>query len=134
MDVLKALSAAPAPLQISFASDKYEVKVNNESLGPLHGRTIRMNVATHLGIQLLVRAMDNKARMAHCKHHNSIWKLLAQDTSWHHVVRGLMLNADTRICGCRAERQWMGSFSHRPSTVSVRACMQQPLPRHQALR
>ena len=66
MDVLKALSAAPAPLQISFASDKYEVKVNNESLGPLHGCTIRMNVATHLGVQLLVRPMANKAKRSIC--------------------------------------------------------------------
>ena len=58
----KALVAAHVPLQMSFASDKYEVKVNNESLGPLHGCIIRINVATHLGIQLLVRAMDNKAK------------------------------------------------------------------------
>lgn len=135
MDVYKALSAAAVPLQISFASDRYEVKVNNESLGPLHGCTIRVNVATHLGVQLLVRARDNKAKRSICIRITfSESRLSVQDSSWHHVVQGLMLKADFRCCACRAERQWMGSFSQHPSTASMRACAQQPPPRHQAMR
>ena len=51
----RAVAETGSPLQISFASDNYTVKVDNESLGPLHGCTIKLKVATHLGVQLLVR-------------------------------------------------------------------------------
>ncbi len=51
----RAVAETGSPLQISFASDNYTVKVDNESLGPLHGCTIQLKVATHLGVQLLVR-------------------------------------------------------------------------------
>ncbi|CAK0783086.1 hypothetical protein CVIRNUC_006281 [Coccomyxa viridis] len=57
--------------QISFASDNYTVKVDNESLGPLHGCTIQLKVATHLGVQLLGRAtVDGRVLPApiYCEH------------------------------------------------------------------
>lgn len=52
-------------MQISFNNDKYKLKVDNASLGPLHGRSIEINVATHLGVQLLVGCTTKPLTLLH---------------------------------------------------------------------
>lgn len=52
-------------VQISFNNDRYKVKVDNASQGPLHGRCIEISVATHLGVQLLVGLTSKSLTLLH---------------------------------------------------------------------
>lgn len=40
--------------QLTFSQDHYQIKVDNPDLGPLHGCTLSIRVAAHLGIHLMV--------------------------------------------------------------------------------
>ena len=109
-------------VQMSWAGDKYELKVNNIGLGPLHNRTIKISVTTHLGVYLLVRSAEHPL--------HSMYKVCSSE-DFHkpmHVLTLLLASQDAysgcnvRLHATRGKPWWMLAPCQRQCTANTRAC------------